>query len=178
MVASLTSVRVLDGLDVIAQHTRSYGKAEQIEDPIHIKTLIEYKYRARQHTGHNRLAHAAPSSVELLKLAVERGNRPGTVVTLLLDLLDSYGASELETAITEALQRQVPHPDAVRQALERRREERNQPPPIAIPLPDNTKAKNAVVRPAPLASYDQLKTIGTDRFDKDDNPENNDDKHR
>ncbi len=178
VVASLASVRVLDGLDVIAQHTRSYGKAEQIEDPVHIKTLIEYKHRAREHTGQNRLAHVAPSSVELLKLAVERGNRPGTVVTLLLDLLDSYGASELESAITEALQRQVPHPDAVRQALERRREERNQPPPITIPLPDNTKAKNAVVRPAPLASYDQLKTIGTDHLDKEDNPENSDDKHR
>jgi hypothetical protein len=57
------------------------------------------------------------------------------------------------------LQRQVPHPEAVRQALERRREQRNQPPPIPIPLPPNSKAKNTVVRPGSLADYDQLKQL-------------------
>jgi transposase len=160
VVASLTRVRVLDGLNVIAQHTRSYDKAEQIDDPDHISALIEFKQRAREHSGQDRLAHAAPASIELLKISVERGNRPTTVVSLLLELLDGYGASELQSAITEALQRQVPHPEAVRQALERRREQRNLPPPIAITLPDNSKAKNAVVRPGSLADYDQLNTLG------------------
>ena len=72
------------------------------------------------------------------------------------ELLDTYGASELEHAIVEALQRNVPHPTAVRQSLERRRELRHAPPPIAIALPNNDKARNIVVRPASLAAYDQL----------------------
>jgi hypothetical protein len=71
-------------------------------------------------------------------------------------LLDEYGAAELEQAITEALQQQVPHPNAVRQVLERRREQQHRPPPIALALPDNAKAHHIVVRPAPLALYDQL----------------------
>jgi hypothetical protein len=71
-------------------------------------------------------------------------------------MLDDYGASELACAIDEALQQQAPHPNAVRLILERRREQRHQPPPLAITLPDNPKAKNAVVRPASLARYDQL----------------------
>jgi transposase len=154
--ASLTQVRVLDGVEVIAEHTRSYGKGEQIEDPGHIQTLIDYKHRAREHSGQNRLAHAAPGSVALLELAVQRGHRPTTVVSLLTGMLDDYGASELACAIDEALQQQAPHPNAVRLVLERRREQRNQPPPLAITLPDNPKAKNAVVRPASLARYDQL----------------------
>lgn len=162
VVASLTQVRVLDGINVIAQHNRSYGKGEQIEDPAHIQTLIEYKHHAREHSGKNRLSHAVPDSLVLIKQAVERGSRPGTVVSSLLLLLDRYGASELESAITEVLHRQVPHPEAVRQALERRREQRNQPPPISIPLPHDSKAKNTVVRPGSLADYDQLNTTSSE----------------
>ncbi len=154
--ASLTRVRVLEGVDVIAEHARSYSKGEQIEDPSHIQTLIDYKHRAREHSGQNRLAHAAPGSVALLELAVQRGHRPTTVVSLLTGMLDDYGASELTCAIDEALQQQAPHPNAVRLILERRREQRHQPPPLAITLPDNPKAKNAVVRPASLARYDRL----------------------
>jgi hypothetical protein len=159
VVASLTQVRVLDGIKVIAQHNRSYAKAEQIEDPTHIQALIAYKHHAREHSGKHRLAHAVPDSLVLIQQAVERGNRPGSVVSLLLELLDRYGASELQSAIAEVLQRQVPHPEAVRQALERRREQRNKPPPITIPLPHNSKAKNTVVRPGSLADYDQLKYL-------------------
>jgi hypothetical protein len=102
------------------------------------------------------LAHAARGSVALLALAVQRGHRPTTVTSLLTGMLDDYGASELACAIDEALQQQAPHPNAVRQVLERRREQRDQPPPLAITLPDNPKAKNAVVRPASLARYDRL----------------------
>ena len=39
VVASPTEVRVLDGAEVIAQHTRSYDKGQQIEDPVHIQAL-------------------------------------------------------------------------------------------------------------------------------------------
>lgn len=161
VLATLTTVRVLDGMEVIAQHPRSYGKGEQIEDPEHINALLQSKHQARYHRGQDRLAHAAPSSRALLQQAAQRGNRLTTVVSLLLEMLGDYGAEELECAIAEALQQQVPHPNAVRQVLERRRELRNQPPPIAVPLSDNDKAKAIVVRPASLALYDQLNTLDT-----------------
>jgi transposase len=161
VLASLDRVRILDGTKVIADHARCYGKGEQIEDASHIEALAQYKHLARYHGGQDRLANAAPMSAELLQLAVQRGNRPATVVALLLEMLDDYGASELSLAISEALQQQVPHANAVRQVLERRREQRDQPPPIAITLPDNAKAKNAVVRPASLAGYDQLNSRDT-----------------
>lgn len=154
--ASLKTVAVIDGVDVIAQHPRCYGKAQQIEDADHIHALLERKYLARCHRGIDHLAHAVPSSQTLLEQAAERGNRLSSIVTQLLQLLDDYGAAECERAIVEALQQQVPHPNAVRQVLERQREQRHQPPPLAIALPNNPKANNLVVRPASLAAYDQL----------------------
>jgi hypothetical protein len=141
---------------VLAEHVRVYAKGEQIEDPTHIEALLNVKRAARRHRGHDRLARAAASSTDLIGRAVERGHSLGRVVKELEELLDTYGASELEHAIVEALQRDVPHPNAVRQSLERRRELRHLPPPIAIALPNNDKARNIVVRPASLAAYDQL----------------------
>jgi len=105
------------------------------------------------------LAHAAPSSRALLEQAACRGLPLRRIVSSLLALLGDYGAAELEFAIAEALQQQVPHPNAVRQVLERRREKRHQPPPIAVTLPDNAKANNIVVRPASLALYDQINAV-------------------
>ena len=82
-----------------------------------------------------------------------------------MQLLDDYGAGELEQAIAEALSNGVSHPSAVRQALERRREQRDRQPPITLTLPDNDKARNIVVRAPSLALYDQLNP------DTDDNPQ-------
>jgi len=158
VMASLTHVRVLAGSKVIAEHGRVYGKGEQIEDPAHLAALVGAKRAARHHRGQDRLAHAAPSSRELLREAANRGNRLSAVVSQLNRLLDDYGARALEQAIAEALASGVPHPNAVRQALERQREQRHLPPPLAIVLPDNAKASNIVVRPGSLAVYDQLDT--------------------
>ncbi|MEA3291402.1 MAG: IS21 family transposase [Pseudomonadota bacterium] len=154
--ATLTQVTVQNGLEVVAQHRRCYAKGEQIEDPAHIDALLESKQQARRHRGQDRLARAAPASQALLVQAAQRGNRLSTTVSLLVQLLDDYGAVELEIALAEALQQQVPHPNAVRQVLERRREQRRQPPPIAIALPDHPQANALVVRPASLELYDRL----------------------
>ena len=158
VVASLTRVRVLAGTELVAEHTRVYGKGEQIEDPAHIDALVGAKRRARQHRGQDRLVKAAPSSAALLREAAARGNRLRHVVSQLIQLLEHYGAAALERAIVEALANQVAHPNAVRQALERQREQRHQPPPLSVAMAQNSKARNIVVRPASLAVYDQLNT--------------------
>jgi len=156
--ASRTQVRVLDGSAVIAEHGRVYGKGEQIEDPAHIEALLSAKRGARHHRGQDRLAHAAPMSRTLLQQAAQRGTPLSRVTAQLIQLLDDYGAAELERAIAEALKNDVPHPNSVQQVLERRREQRDLLPPLVLTLPDNDKARNIVVRAPSLARYDQLNT--------------------
>ena len=158
VMASLTHVRILLGQEVIAKHRRVYGKGEQIEDPGHLEALLSAKRKARHHRGQDRLAHAAPSSRALLQRAAERGTALPRITAELNQLLDDYGAAELEHAITEALSNDVPHPNSVRQVLERRREQHDRAPPLTLSLPDNDKARNIVVRPPSLARYDQLNT--------------------
>jgi transposase len=156
VVASAEQVRVLEGPTVLATHPRSYDKGQQIERPEHIRALEAQKQQARAHRGVDRLAQAAPSSTRLLTAAAERGEPLGSLTAALLRLLDHYGAEELEAAVQEALERGVPHSNAVRLNLERRREARQQPPPLAVSLPEDVRVREAVVRPHTLASYDTL----------------------
>jgi len=155
-------VRIVDGAEILACHRRSYDKAVQIEDPAHVEALVADKRAARRHRGTDRLATAAPASQALLVRAAERGDNLGTITAALLRLLDRYGAAELEASISEALERGVPHPNAVRLALERRREQRQEPPPVALDLPAHVKTRDAPVQPHRLEAYDQLKDQAND----------------
>ena len=165
VVASPQQVRVLDGAAVIACHPRSYDQGAQIEDPAHLAELVARKRAARHHRGQDRLAQAAPNSRDLLLAAAARGENLGSLTAALLRLLDAYGSSELQAAIAEALQRGVPHPNAVRLSLARRREQRDQPPPVPLSLPDDPRVRDQAVRPHALADYDQLNTAPEARDD-------------
>ena len=156
VVADPRQVRILDGTDVIATHPRSYDRGQQIEILAHIDTLAEHKHKASAHRTTDRLMQAVPQSRELLRQAAERGEPLGRITRTLLDYLDRYGAVELEAAILDALAREVPHPNAVRLALERRRQQKETPPPLGTSLPDHVKRRDVTVRPHPLAGYDDL----------------------
>ena len=163
VLADPDTVRIVDGAQILARHRRSYGRGEQIEDPAHIAALVAQKRQARRHRATDRLVRAVPEAEALLVRAAARGDQLGAITAALMRLLDRYGAGELQAAIRDALQRGVPHPNAVRLALEHRREARHQPPPVAPALPAHIRAKDTPVRPARLDLYDQLKEPADDK---------------
>jgi hypothetical protein len=150
-------VRVVDGATVLACHPRSYDRDAQIELPGHVEALVKQKAAARQHRATDRLVHAAPASQTLLIRAAERGANLGTITAALMRLLAQTSAAEMQAAILEALQRGVPHPNAVRLALARRREQRGEQPAIGVELPAHLQARDTAVQPHALETYDQLK---------------------
>lgn len=156
VVADPQQVRILDGQTVLATHPRSYDRGMQIEIPAHIEALAECKHQASHHRGTDRLAQAVPRSRDLLVRAAERGEPLGRVTAELLRLLERYGAAELQAGIEDALIRDVPHPNAVRLALERRREARDLPPPVEIALPEHVRRRDIPVRPHRLETYDEI----------------------
>jgi len=155
-------VRIVDGAEVLAVHRRSYDKGAQIEAAAHVQALVEQKRAARQHRATDRLAHAVPASQTLLARAAERGANLGAITSALIRLLDRNSAADLQAAILEALERDVPHPNAVRLALERRREQRGQAPQVDLALPEHVQRRDAPVLPHALETYDQLKERSDD----------------
>lgn len=156
VVASLERVRVRRGLDVIADHERSWDKRERVEDPRHIADLVAYKRNARTHNGLGRLQHAAPAASDFMSRAAKRGLNLGSITARLLKLLDEYGAVELEAALVEINDREVVHVPAVRTVLEQRRHAKGRPTPLAVALPDDPRIRELVVHPHDLATYDHI----------------------
>jgi len=165
VVADPERVRILDGVLVVASHSRSYDKGKQIEEPAHIEKLIERKAQARSQRGMSRLTQAVPASAELLERAAERGEGIGGITVALLRLVDRYGAAEVQEAVLAALARGVPHPHAVRMALEVQRELKNQPPPVEVCLPKHVADRDTVIKPHKLDTYDQLTQTEGDKND-------------
>ena len=149
-------VRILDGAAEVARHARCWDSHAQIEDAAHVQRLVERKQAARAHRACDRLSAAAPASATLLERAGARGDNLGSITAALLRLLERWGSAALQAAITEALDRDVPHPNAVRLALERAREAAGQPPPVALVLPEHVAKRDAPVRSHDLGSYDRI----------------------
>ena len=157
VLADPQQVRILDGAHVLATHVRSYDRDTQIEQEAHIQALIDRKRGARQHRATDRLTQAAPAVTELLQRAAARGHNLGSITAELARLLDRYGAPPLQAAVIEALARDVPHPNAVRLALERAREQLQQLPPVATTLSERARSLDVTVRHHELDTYDALR---------------------
>ncbi len=158
--AGLHDLSITDKQDVVACHPRSYDKGAQIEDAAHIQALVEHKRAAGRQRAADRLVQAVPACRDLLLRAAARNENLGSLTAAMMKLLERYGAAELQEAVLEALSRGTPHHTSVRCALDRRREARKLPPPLAVNLSESAKAKDAAVRSHNLASYDAIERTG------------------
>ena len=154
--ASLEQVRILDGHKELAVHPRSFDKGQQIEQQAHINALIDMKGKARKFRGQDRLIKTIPQCRELLNEAALRGDNIGSITSTLLRLLDRYGQAELALAVDAAMKKEIPHPNAVRQALQKRWDEQKLPPPVPVSLPKDKRVRDLSVKTHDLSRYDGL----------------------
>lgn len=152
--ATLNRITILDGIKVLAQHVRSYDKGSQIEDETHIATLAEQKKQARLHRGQHRLIHALDCARDFLNAAAANGYPLRSTTNQLINLLNDHGASALNEAMLDALSRDVPHPNAVRQSLQRLMDEQNQLPPVSPVLSLDKRVNELIVKPHSLSNYE------------------------
>lgn len=152
-------VRVLDGATVLATHRRSWDRRAQIEQEAHVQALAGHKRGARAHRATDRLTQAVPAAAELLQRAAARGHNLGSITVGLAKLLDRYGAKPMQAAVAWALARDVPHPNAVRLALEHARHADQTPPPVDTPLSERARSLDVTVRAHALDAYDALRPV-------------------
>lgn len=170
VLADTERVRIADAATIVAVHRRSYDRSAHIEDPAHIEALVQLKRASRQHRLTDQLARAVPATQKLLLAAAAHGYNLGSITAALGRLLARYTPAELQVAVLDALERDVPHPNAVRLALEQRRELRGQPPPTPVQLPEHLRARDVIVQPHALGTYDQLTEPTDDHDPKTDEP--------
>jgi len=156
LVASESTVRILEDTKEIARHRRSYDRHQLVLDPAHQQALLEEKRKARGSTPGGRLAQAVPESEALLDAAFARGESAGHQTARLLQLLDTYGAAELRCAIQEALERHTPRASSVAFILNRRQRSQRNITPAPMDLRGHPEVSSVDVTPHNLESYDEL----------------------
>jgi transposase len=154
LIASETTVRIVDVETEVARHVRSYDRGRRIEDRAHLEQLAENKRRASELRGRDRLTEVCPGAGALLEQVALRGGHLGGTTTRLLHLLDREGARALDQAIGEAMSRGAASAEAVAHVLDQQRRARNAPPLIDVVLPDDPRVRDVRVTPHSLASYD------------------------
>ena len=163
VLASLDQVRIFDGQRLVADHVRSFGVRQQIENPAHIAALKEYKANAGVHSTQDWLLRPVPESRELLVRLAARQGSIGSAVAQLSKLLQSYGHAEFAAAVVEVVASTGSHPASVRHVLQRRRAEQGKQPVNEQLLDGHKPLQQLDVPPHGLAGYDDLATPATDK---------------
>jgi transposase len=156
LVASPTTVRILDGEREVARHTRSYDSGVTVEDPVHVEALVAAKRNAQSLKGRDRLRATVPESDLIFETLAERGENLGYQTVRLLKLLDEYGAQEVRVAVKLAVERHAWSAGSVAHIIEQRRRARGLPPPLPVTLPNDPRVRDLRVTPHNLEDYDEL----------------------
>jgi hypothetical protein len=172
VIATDERVRVVDPeavTEVLADHPRTYDRDQRVEEPGHLRALVEQKRRAHQSRGFDRLFSVVPSARAMMEKIAERGGNLGATTSGLLQLCDRFGAELLERAVAEVVGHDQPHLRAVHHALDRLRHEAGLPPPLSVPITTDERAA-VHVRPHALSTYDQLHGSNDAEGGADDDP--------
>jgi hypothetical protein len=156
LLASPSTIRILqDGVE-IARHRRSWDRHQIIEEPAHRQALLEEKRRALGASPSGWLRQAVPESEALLEEAFRRGESLGQASQQLLQFLDDYGAEELRQAIRVALDRATPRLSSVAYILQQRRRRQQLRVLRPVHLEHRPDLADLHVQPHDSDTYDEL----------------------
>lgn len=158
VIASTTTVRILDGTTEVARHARSWDRHAQLEQKEHIEALVQEKRSAREGRARTQITRAVPGAMAFLEEVVRREGNLGSATAQLRRLLEDYGPLELGAAIEEAMKRGTPTPASVAHLLDQARRRSRIPPKIRLELPDNPRIREIRVTQHKLETYDDLTT--------------------
>lgn len=156
LIASESTVRILDGTSEVARHRRSYDRHREVEDSAHIDALLAEKQRARGSTPCARLIDAVPAAEAFLEAGFQRGDSVAATTQKLLLLLDDYGPAELRAAVEEALARSTPRIGSIAFILAKRQRAAQRKISLPVDLSRRPDLKDLYVKPHASETYDEL----------------------
>lgn len=145
-------IRLLDGANEVARHSRCWGRRQRIEDIAHRQALLEQKRGALESKGQSRLRLVVPGVDRLFERWVDAGRNMGSVTSQMIDLLNAYGEAIVADAVGEVIARGMHDPGAVAVLCEQHRRKANKPVPIEIEVQSHVGDREVI--PHSLEVYD------------------------
>jgi len=152
LVADDVAVRLLQGEEEVAHHSRCWGRRQRVENPEHRQALLEEKRGARKAKGQDRLRAVAPGIDALFERWVETGRNVGSLTARTVALLDLYDDATVAAAVTEVIARGTHDPGAVAIICEQLRRKAQKPVPIDVRFGSHVPDRDVI--PHSLENYD------------------------
>jgi len=133
MHANDEQVRLLDGGELIVAHPRNWGSHQVVELPEPRASILETKPQASAPKGQDRLQAEVPSVEALFDRWFESGHNIGAMTIKVVRLLDLYGTTVLQAAVTEMLQRGTFDPGALALLCDQYRQKLKKPAALVPP---------------------------------------------
>jgi hypothetical protein len=152
LVASDTTLRLLDGAQEVARHERSWGRNQTVENREHRAPILEEKKKARDLKGRDRLRVEIPDIEVMLTRWVDAGRNLGSMIGFTIKLLDAYGADTLRLVVANMLARGTHDKGAMAILCEQHRRRNDSPAPLALNLAKHVVERDVV--PHDLGGYD------------------------
>jgi hypothetical protein len=147
------TVRVVDGKTVLAEHPRSWGRRQVIEQAAHRTALVAERKAARDLKGRDRLRAIAPSFDRIVERWAVSGSSLSFRVTRSIKLLDLYGDHVFVAAVADLDARGLADVGALAIACEQHRKDHRRPVPVELVLPAHLEDSDVV--PHDLGAYDE-----------------------
>ncbi len=151
-----TIVRILADGNVIAEHPRSWGRRQAIEDRAHIDALLERRPAGRAPRRRDRLAALSPECRVYLQEVARRRIDLESEIKKLARLLHLYGPADLAEGMKRALAARTFGVRFVRALIDQSRFARGLGEPPEPIVTGNTTADEIDVEPHSLETYDAL----------------------
>jgi transposase len=148
-------VRLLDGDRQVANHARSWGRMQRIDDPEHRRVLVESRPRAVAMTVRDQLLDAVPELTVLYERWVEEGRNVNFMTGRVRGLMGDYGREVLSFAVRTMVARGTHDIGALTLLCEQERQRANRPVPSGMKLGEHVDQH--IVPTHDLASYDRKK---------------------
>jgi transposase len=149
-------VRVLaDGAE-IAAHARSWDKRRHVEDPAHVRKLLDRRRAARGPSRRERLLAACPEARVYFNEIARRRIRLDHEYDKLFRLVDLYGLTEIAGAIAAAVAQRSFGARFVRALCDQARFARGLGEPPEPVVTGNAAADDLDIQPHDMESYDAL----------------------
>jgi len=153
--ASDERVRLVDGDRQVANHARSWGRMQRVDDPEHRRVLVESRPRAVAMTVRDQLLGAVPELTVLYERWVEEGRNVNFMTGRVRGLMGDYGREVLHIAVGAMVARGTHDIGALTLLCEQERQRVNRPVPSAMKLGEHVDER--IVPTHDLASYDRKK---------------------
>jgi len=121
-----------EGEKLVAEHMRSYDRGRDIEDPEHVKPVLERKRRAGEQHLLTRFLSLSPRAEEYYRRLAGRKLSWRLHVRRIVALTDVYGAEKVARAIEDALVYHAFASDYIANILEQRERRLPAPGPLTL----------------------------------------------